>query len=656
MTNAKAQNCDHKAQRNERKTNAINNENWNGCMFKIKGKNRFCNIPRISGSTFCGNHIPNELTSSANESLKKRNGNRHRVPCPLDPSHTVYAFDVGKHIKICTKFKEQKTCANLLGYKENINSGYNSQTYPWEHTFDGRSQTACTPQLLDRLLSIDHGALLSRIEAAFNEYVEDIPMQHFEQSHCSTLLHQKIQQGAHQNSLRHIQQQGSILGNIESTMSLTSSHVFMELGAGRGMLSYATAQAFSANEFILIDRAASRGKADHRIVTTVDDPVKNTKPDQFNIRRAIRVKIDIRHLNIAAIPQVNGKPLVFISKHLCGVATDLSLRAISHLISDSSAKTCVDGVAIALCCHHMCSWDDYINPSLILQMGFQADDYWFLKKMTSWATCKLATDKSSVQEKLGLSPMQRARIGISCKRLLDTGRVLFLRSLGLQAKLVYYCRNDDRQSLESIDLCVYIMQMQNEGAAIKLENIRGLHEEYESNTDDNEASDKVPLDAKVLHYILESMGAPQYETRVTHQLLEFIHRYLSEILLDAHAYAVYAGKETIAAQDIRVAIASRLNKQYAQIPSHELTMELADKRNSIPLPSIPNEYGVHLPPPQFQLLHHDMSRWDETRRGSSHSNSTTHTEASATIASFSAVEGSRNVKKCSSSIKFNIKK
>lgn len=66
--------------------------------------------------------------------------------------------------------------------------------------------------------------------------------------------------------------------------------------------------------------------------------------------------------------------------------------------------------------------------------------------------------------------------------------------------------------------------MQNEGATIKSENIRGLHEEYESTADENEASDKVPLDAKVLHYILESMGAPHYEPRVIHQLLEFIHR------------------------------------------------------------------------------------------------------------------------------------
>lgn len=205
---------------------------------------------------------------------------------------------------------------------------------------------------------------MNRIETVFRVNVNNIPVQRFEQFHCSKLLQQKVQHGAHKNSIRHIQQQGSILGNLESKISISASHVFVELGAGRGMLSYATAQAFPENEFILVDRSASRGKADHRIVSIPSAIEAN----QTHIRRASRVKMDIRHLDIAAIPQANEKPLVFISKHLCGAATDLSLRAMSHLLSDTCAKTSVEGVAIALCCHHACSWDDYINPSFILQM------------------------------------------------------------------------------------------------------------------------------------------------------------------------------------------------------------------------------------------------------------------------------------------------
>lgn len=46
MTNSNAKIRDHKAQRKKQKANAIENENWNGCMFKIKAKKRYCNIPR----------------------------------------------------------------------------------------------------------------------------------------------------------------------------------------------------------------------------------------------------------------------------------------------------------------------------------------------------------------------------------------------------------------------------------------------------------------------------------------------------------------------------------------------------------------------------------------------------------------------------------
>lgn len=47
---------------------------------------------------------------------------------------------------------------------------------------------------------------------------------------------------------------------------------------------------------------------------------------------------------------------------------------------------------------------------------------------------------------------------------------------------------------------------------------------------------------------------------------------------------------------------------------YQLTMELAEKRNSIPLPPISNEYGVRLPPLQFQLVTQESDRQDPVRR------------------------------------------
>ncbi|KDO29267.1 hypothetical protein SPRG_19927 [Saprolegnia parasitica CBS 223.65] len=110
-----------------------------------------------------------------------------------------------------------------------------------------------------------------------------------------------------------------------------------------------------------------------------------------------------------------------------------------------------------------------------------------------------------------------------------------------------------------------------------------------------------PMDVALVKHILESMGVDKYEPRVVTQLLEFVHRYTTDVLVDAQEYSQYANKAEIDADDVRLAAMSRLNHAYAQMPARELMMELAEKRNAIPLPLIPNEYGVRLPPPELQL-------------------------------------------------------
>jgi tRNA:m4X modification enzyme len=56
--------------------------------------------------------------------------------------------------------------------------------------------------------------------------------------------------------------------------------------------------------------------------------------------------------------------VVAMSKHLCGVATDLSLRALTTTLPMTKLK----GIAIALCCHHACHWPDYVNPAFFLNL------------------------------------------------------------------------------------------------------------------------------------------------------------------------------------------------------------------------------------------------------------------------------------------------
>lgn len=197
--------------------------------------------------------------------------------------------------------------------------------------------------------------------------------------------------------LRHIEQQASILGHMDRAGLLQSNATFIELGAGRGMLSLALAQTLKNSAFVLIDRAHTRGKADHFIGK--------------DAAKILRAKIDIRHLNFAGMDELQKRPLVCMSKHLCGVATDLSLRAIAttlpverenDLVTPDSLSPYFQGLAVALCCHHVCSWEDYVNPEFFLAQGFHASEFALVASMTSWGTCGMGLGGDVVEHLLGI--------------------------------------------------------------------------------------------------------------------------------------------------------------------------------------------------------------------------------------------------------------
>ena len=137
--------------------------------------------------------------------------------------------------------------------------------------------------------------------------------------------------------------------------------------------------------------------------------------------------------------------MVGVSKHLCGAATDLSLRCLSTLPSGSDR---LRGLMIALCCHHRCDWSSFVGKQFLKDQGFTRDDFDILVSMTSWATCgfgrgkKADADEEAEHEtgqseefhpndrysRMGLSESNREEIGRLCKRVLDCGRIQYLNS------------------------------------------------------------------------------------------------------------------------------------------------------------------------------------------------------------------------------------
>ena len=69
-----------------------------------------------------------------------------------------------------------------------------------------------------------------------------------------------------------------------------------------------------------------------------------------------RIRADIGDLVLGKVPTVvrrgAGVPLVGVSKHLCGGATDLALRCMAQLQAEEGGAGRIGGIVIALCCHH----------------------------------------------------------------------------------------------------------------------------------------------------------------------------------------------------------------------------------------------------------------------------------------------------------------
>ncbi|CAI5746382.1 unnamed protein product [Peronospora destructor] len=337
--------------RKQAKAEAKETGQWNCCMFKVVRKNRYCNISRVPGSLFCGNHLPDTDAIVTKKSQKFKITTRHRVSCPVDASHTIYAYDLAKHVLVCNRVKDADIMTKLPYYSHNINSG----TYCTNEEKDevsvnnARQQEIATEKegmndhlvpsakeqqgIIDKLLAVDFAELRNRIEAAYESCVGELVLEKLHHKCCDQLLEEKTKAGASKSLLRHIEQQASIIGHMEQVKLLQDSNAaFVELGAGRGMLSLALAQMLPESLYVLIDRAHTRGKAD-RFIGGEGKGEEAAKVKSTTLR----AKIDIRHLNFAGMPEILDKSVVCMSKHLCGVATDLSLRAIAQTIPETNS-------------------------------------------------------------------------------------------------------------------------------------------------------------------------------------------------------------------------------------------------------------------------------------------------------------------------------
>ncbi|MCJ8737605.1 hypothetical protein PDJAM_G00026130 [Pangasius djambal] len=436
------------------------------CAFYVAKKKRYCKMLVGNGKKFCGEHGNADSDSE-----------RKRIPCPLDPKHTVFEDSLAKHLKKCNSKEKPKP----VYYVKDINAGSVTEE---ENTIDEVSIAERSKEELDSLIQ-----KLKTSLKGLNTEPDTSLLSH-------PALNEALNDPKNGNfAFKHLKQQASILGNMEALELLGEERCYVEFGAGKGKLSHwihVVLQEAKNVHFLLVERSSTRFK--------VDGKHKNTD-STFD-----RLQVDIQHLDLSRVPFLQEKrlPVIAVGKHLCGAATDLALRCLfersakdkdrepptkriklqeeeegceeAMLGSESSEEVVVSGLAVALCCHHRCDWRHYVGKDFFRERGLGPTDFSAFQRMSSWATCGMSRVKSSSnpekssqenfkdEEEEGehewssenvpdhlnnaVSAEEREHIGRLCKTLINHGRLHYLQQRGFKSSLRYYTSRD--VSLENV--------------------------------------------------------------------------------------------------------------------------------------------------------------------------------------------------------------
>ncbi|CAG8487121.1 2237_t:CDS:2 [Diversispora eburnea] len=266
---------------------------------------------------------------------------------------------------------------------------------------------------------------------------------------------------------------------------LQEEKCFIEFGSGKGELSYFTKLAVKDHEgksnFILIDRKITRCK--------FDSAIRDATEKKSIVKR---IEIDIKDLDLSKLDIIKNKKIVAFSKHLCGSATDITLKSLVNYSKSDMEKKPIDGIIIALCCHQLCQYHMYPYHEFLQEIGITKADFKGICAMSSWAICGQRPDKckednnenkddGDSKEKnknliknddeeehfyhdsmefteedntrlhySGLDYHTREALGYKCKRILDFGRYKYLKENGFETELIYYV--EPETSLENLAL------------------------------------------------------------------------------------------------------------------------------------------------------------------------------------------------------------
>ncbi|XP_061369030.1 uncharacterized protein LOC133311916 isoform X2 [Gastrolobium bilobum] len=384
------------------------------------------------------------------------------------------------HVKRCPLLKQVQSLSLQPFYQKGINAGSDGEQQEEETSgVDDSSLSTMTVSsemkrnALHRMSLPEFCNLIEKIESFHESLSKDIQDSFQMPEVCSLWIKSRVEERKLPFQEKHIMQQASILGNLENFGVLKNSlgrkpskvpvegeedeydvPAVIEFGAGRGYLTQMLADCCGIKRVFLVERKAYKLKADRSL-------------RQNESLMLERLRIDIEDLDLNAVESLQGVPFLAIGKHLCGAATDLTLRCcLPEYRKDSgeqyTANNNFGGLAIATCCHHLCQWKHYTNKRFFLDLGMTKEDFHAITWFTSWAvdanhgsdlpdTADCRLHLQSIRKEQGdgyangvekilcdMEAAKRAALGFKCKWIIDMGRLMWLKERGLDAKLVRY--------------------------------------------------------------------------------------------------------------------------------------------------------------------------------------------------------------------------
>eukprot|EP00928_Gymnodinium_smaydae_P044402 TRINITY_DN29620_c0_g4_i2.p1 TRINITY_DN29620_c0_g4~~TRINITY_DN29620_c0_g4_i2.p1 ORF type:complete len:523 (+),score=131.15 TRINITY_DN29620_c0_g4_i2:117-1685(+) len=460
------------------------------CSFLVvkNQKSRRCRFTVVPGLDRCGQH-PREGCAELLENDSAVGGANRRVPCPLDPSHSVYEKKLRQHLKICTSARDAAFVTQQPFYAKAIN--LNCSRSSDGNIADALASDSGTYVPVSEATSAVVDDLVERLRVAFLRAVAEVLgpnadaealLERSVLHDASDVAHAEKHEVQNQALARLVAESCGTCAAGTARAGSARDDVLVEFGCGRGGLAAAVLSMCPGTRCVLVDREPRRHKFENRQEAR-EEQVLRLRLDiaDFDFAAFVGSPLDAKSLptatsfgdvglfassasaagpgpaerleelwrSAAALQAPPWPPsrVLACAKHLCGGATDIALRSLARRQAAQAVDTDAGGgasasegpaaafglaVCVATCCHHRCDSATYVNVRFLQRLGLaqNAADFQQLASTAGWAVGGRASERDA----------EKRRAGMMAKRLLDLGRVSWLqKTFGLEdAKLVSY--------------------------------------------------------------------------------------------------------------------------------------------------------------------------------------------------------------------------